>query len=75
MIYAANPKDLMQLASELNAAQREGADVDEPEGARYVQMSDTLARKISREMTLAADTIRQLCDLILTDAVFIGGQE
>jgi len=38
----------LELADRLAALPREGADVDEPEGARFIRMSDTLARRIER---------------------------
>jgi len=42
----------MRLADNLEKAERIGADVDEPEGARYVQISDTLLREIVANIRL-----------------------
>jgi hypothetical protein len=36
------------LADQLQNMERKGADVDSPEGARWVQMSDTLATELSK---------------------------
>jgi hypothetical protein len=38
------------LAGEFDRAPRLGTDIDEPEGARTISISDTLAHKISREL-------------------------
>jgi hypothetical protein len=35
------------LADDLDACPREGAATDAPEGARYIKLSDTLARQIA----------------------------
>lgn len=45
---------LLEIASQLSSAPREGADVDEPEGARYVQMSDSATRHLSEQLKFAA---------------------
>ena len=34
-----------EIADALDIAHRFGAEIDEPEGERYIQMSDTLARQ------------------------------
>ncbi|MGH0031728.1 MAG: hypothetical protein ACQGVC_18215 [Myxococcota bacterium] len=39
-----------KLAAALDAADRQGADRDEPEGARFIQISDTLARQIAETL-------------------------
>jgi hypothetical protein len=39
-----------QMAAELEAAPRMGAERDEPEGARYVMVSDTLLRQIAETL-------------------------
>ncbi len=41
---------LLKLSQSLKNAGREGADKDEPEGARYIRMSDTLAGSIARRL-------------------------
>jgi len=38
------------LADELDAVERLGAPTDDPEGSRYIRMSDTLARRISETL-------------------------
>ncbi len=43
-------KVLDEIADSLDKADREGADKDTPEGARYIIMSDTLARQIAETM-------------------------
>jgi len=45
---------LAQVADHLDAVHREGAAVDEPEGARFLTMSDTLARQLSAALRDAA---------------------
>lgn len=45
---------LKEIASQLKSAPREGADVDEPEGARYVQLSDTAAVHLAQQLEFAA---------------------
>ena len=39
---------LVEFVNALDNARRFGAERDEPEGARYVQISDTLAKRLSR---------------------------
>jgi hypothetical protein len=51
----ADTKFLHDLAISLEKAQRFGADTDEPEGGRYIQLSDTLAGKISRRLCEIAE--------------------
>ena len=41
---------LDDIADLLDDAARMGSDIDEPEGNCYIQMSDTLARKISKAL-------------------------
>lgn len=41
---------LLELARELEEAERVGADWDAPEGTRYVQISDTLTRMIAARL-------------------------
>lgn len=41
------PKSLNDVADELVQAFRYGAERDEPEGTRYIKLSETLANKIS----------------------------
>ena len=38
---------LIQLANKLDGAVRCGGDVDQPEGSRYIQISDSLAKDIA----------------------------
>ena len=38
---------LVDIQNALTSAEREGADVDEPEGARYVRISETLLCEIA----------------------------
>lgn len=40
----------ISIANELDNAPRLGADVDEPEGSRYIQLSDTLAKRMSKQI-------------------------
>lgn len=54
------PRDQRRLALEsiyliLSAAPRIGADKDEPEGARYIQISDTLASRMLRTIERYVD--------------------
>ena len=48
---------LYQLASSLENAIRIGSEKDEPEGDRYIQISDTLA-------TLTAERLKRIADNI-----------
>jgi hypothetical protein len=41
---------LRELADELTWAPRTGADKDEPEGTRYIQLSDTFATDIAERL-------------------------
>jgi len=47
----------IQVANALDNAPRMGAEKDEPEGSRYIQISDTLAKQLSA--TLRADAQKQ----------------
>ena len=38
------------VALALDAADRIGNDIDEPEGTRYIQISDTLAKELSQAL-------------------------
>lgn len=54
------PRDQRRLALEsiyliLHEAPRIGADKDEPEGARYIQISDTLANKMLKTIEAYVD--------------------
>jgi len=40
--------DLQDVREILLTAERSGADVDEPEGSRYIQISETLALQMAR---------------------------
>ena len=39
------------IANMLSNAERAGGEMDRPEGARYITLSDTLARQIAKELT------------------------
>ena len=41
---------LIELARLLDRAPRDGALVDQPEGVRYLQLSDTLAQHMARQL-------------------------
>lgn len=68
IIDATIARDLLALAESLRNAVRSGAEVDKPEGTRYIQMSDTLANRIVTDLVLAADTIRNLVRLQTNNA-------
>lgn len=51
---------LLRLAEALRKTERFGAETDEPEGARYIQLSDTLAKEIDRELVLTADALMKI---------------
>ncbi len=46
--------DILEVSRMLYQAERLGAPEDEPEGARYIQISDTLARKIAKNLQAIA---------------------
>lgn len=49
-------KELLDLADKLDKAERQGFKTDEPEGSRYILVSDTMAKELSeaiRAMALA----------------------
>lgn len=48
------------MASLLEKAPRMGTDEDEPEGSRYIQMSDTLAREIANGIRISNPMTYQL---------------
>lgn len=50
---------LETLANALRSAPRLGAESDSPEGARYIQLSDTLARQMAEALELAAEAMRR----------------
>lgn len=59
---------LREFVKALIAAERTGAERDEPEGARYIMISDTLARRIAQDMETAADIVElgiknERCDM------------
>ena len=60
MIMLPELKYLLELARTLNNATRQGTEKDEPEGTRFIVISDTLARNIARELVLSADAIQQV---------------
>jgi hypothetical protein len=51
---------LRQIARELEAAPRMGAEKDDPEGVRFVQMSDTVANEIARTLFDASAEVEDL---------------
>jgi hypothetical protein len=48
---------IWQVADTLRRAERLGADKDEPEGVRYIQMSDSLAWVLFGELVRASDAL------------------
>lgn len=50
-------RELEDIASVLEEADRLGADKDDPEGARFVQISDTLAQDIVRRLRSIPDDL------------------
>jgi len=52
-----NKECLHEIADMLDKAERIGADKDEPEGMRYIQLSDTLAKKISAKLRVVINAI------------------
>lgn len=46
---------VLDVADALDSAKRMGADVDEPEGERYIQLSDTLARELAGRLRQFVD--------------------
>ena len=43
------------IANMLSNAERAGGETDQPEGTRYITLSDTLARQIAKELTAEDD--------------------
>ena len=41
---------ISKIIDDLDRAPRRGAETDEPEGARFIQISDTAAKELSREL-------------------------
>jgi hypothetical protein len=50
---------LLELARSLDEAERFGADEDEPEGARWIQLTDTLAKQISSQLREIAGYVQK----------------
>jgi hypothetical protein len=48
---------LIELAKELDNAHRFGARTDEPEGAREIHISDTLARQVAERLRAIAERV------------------
>lgn len=44
------PNIIKEVIRMLDTAERLGSDTDEPEGNRYIQISDTLAKKLSDDL-------------------------
>lgn len=65
-------KELREYADLFDKAERFGSDQDAPEGARYIRVSDTLARQMSKDLrdferevsTHAEEARRQLSEQI-----------
>ena len=51
---------LVELAKIFLHGQREGASTDEPEGSRYITMSDTLARQIGHKIEQMIEIVDEL---------------
>lgn len=51
---------LRQYADELDGGHRIGSEEDEPEGARYIVVSDSVACRMSVELRAAADELDRL---------------
>ena len=49
-IQMSDSEYLTQLAIELDDAERLGAEEDDPEGVRWIQISDTLAKMIAQKL-------------------------
>ena len=49
---------LKVLASDLDEASRFGSEKDIPEGGRYIRISDTLAKTISRDLLEIYESLR-----------------
>ena len=54
---------LQDIADGLDAAKRYGAEVDQPEGARWVQLSDRLALTISYQLRMVHLTLQVEADI------------
>jgi hypothetical protein len=53
-----SPQDYLgQLARELDRAPRQGQPVDDPEGTRFVTLSDTLAQEIAHQLREVAKRV------------------
>lgn len=48
---------LHELARQFQRAPRQGQPVDDPEGVRYITMSDTLAQQIAQQLSTIADKL------------------
>ena len=51
---------LIQLAQSLDTATRLGDGIDDPEGSRYIQVSDTLARVIANHLRKIAEMLESI---------------
>lgn len=51
---------LQQTADVLDSTERFGEDVDEPEGARWIKISDTCAKKLAVTLRVAASGVVSL---------------
>ena len=51
---------LIDIQNALTSAERQGADTDEPEGARYVQLSETLLLEIAYNLGRAHGEMMKL---------------
>lgn len=45
-----NRKYIIELAKKLRAAERMGSSTDDPQGSRFIQLSDTLTKEITDKL-------------------------
>ena len=57
------PKFLKELNKTIDAAERFGFDYDVPEGARYIHVSDTLAKDLSANLEPLIITLEKIVEL------------
>jgi len=56
----------MSTADDLRNAERQGEETDEPEGARYVQLSDTLVNRIADEIEQSFSLLNRCLNVLAT---------
>lgn len=54
---------IQEIADSLEGAQRMGAEKDEPEGARYIRISDTLAVQIAQYLRAEQPAVHVFCEV------------